>query len=218
MKFINLYITIGLLAAVLTACGTGETSLEEAKNGTSPQQENVEPEKDSLQEDNNEETDPSDTMIRLLENNLTYTLNGETKEQTAFLKHSDNQGYSMYILPDYELTAEEPNKDVVMLSNDGEIFMRVELLPKDVDWDSTEQTAVEQLQAVASEVNEINPPELEFFANSKVYEARINEEVITSYLVKNNEGVIKLTSFTKESLDYRDSFIKMAETIVNEAK
>lgn len=218
MKFINLYITIGLLAAVLTACGTGETSLEEAKNGTSPQQENVEPEEDSVQEDNNEETDPSDTMIRLLENNLTYTLNGETKEQTAFLKHSDNQGYSMYILPDYELTAEEPNKDVVMLSNDGEIFMRVELLPKDVDWDSTEQTAVEQLQAVASEVNEINPPELEFFANSKVYEARINEEVITSYLVKNNEGVIKLTSFTKESLDYRDSFIKMAETIVNEAK
>ncbi|SHT47396.1 Uncharacterised protein [Mycobacteroides abscessus subsp. abscessus] len=218
MKFINLYITIGLLAAVLTACGTGETSLEEAKNGTSPQQENVEPEEDSVQEENNEETDPPDTMIRLLENNLTYTLNGETKEQTAFLKHSDNQGYSMYILPDYELTAEEPNKDVVMLSNDGEIFMRVELLPKDVDWDSTEQTAVEQLQAVASEVNEINPPELEFFANSKVYEARINEEVITSYLVKNNEGVIKLTSFTKESLDYRDSFIKMAETIVNEAK
>lgn len=162
MKFINLYITIGLLAAVLTACGTGETSLEEAKNGTSPQQENVEPEEGSVQEDNNEETDPSDTMIRLLENNLTYTLNGETKEQTAFLKHSDNQGYSMYILPDYELTAEEPNKDVVMLSNDGEIFMRVELLPKDVDWDSTEQTAVEQLQAVASEVNEINPPELEF--------------------------------------------------------
>jgi hypothetical protein len=32
------------------------------------------------------------------------------------------------------------------------------------------------------------------------------------------EGVIKLTSFTKESADHRDSFIKMAETIVNEAK
>ncbi len=218
MKCINLYITIGLLAAVLTACGTGETSLEEAKNGTSPQQENVETEEDSFQEENNEETDSSDTKIRLLEHNLTFTLNGETKEQTAFLKHSDNQGYSMYILPDFELTAEEPNKDVVMHSNNGEIFMRIEILPKDVDWDSTEQTAVEQLQAVASEVNEIKPPELEFFADCKVYEARVNEEVITSYLVKNNEGVIKLTSFSKESLDYRDSFIKMAETIVNEAK
>ncbi|MGG7618647.1 hypothetical protein ACVBAX_04635 [Robertmurraya sp. GLU-23] len=216
MKFINMYITIGILAAVLTACGTGETSLEEAKNGTSSEQGNIEPEEEPIQEENNEETDPSDTMIRLLENKLTFTLNGETKEETAFLKHSDNQGYSMYVLPEYELTAEEPNKDVVMLSNDGEIFMRVELLPEDVDWDATEQTAIDQLQAVSAEVNEVTPPKLEFFANSKVYEAKINGEVITSYLVNNNEGVIKLTSFTKESADHRDSFIKMAETIVNE--
>lgn len=218
MKFINLYISIGILTAVLTACGTGETSLEEAKNGTSPEQENVEPEEQPLQEDNNEETTQSDAMIRLLENKLSFTVNGETKEETAFLKHSDNQGYSMYILPEYELTAEEPNKDVVMLTDDGEIFMRVELLTEDVDWKATEQTAVEQLQAVATKVNEVTPPKLDFFANSKVYEAKINGEVITSYLVKNNEGIIKLTSFTKDSDDHRDSFIKMAETIVNEAK
>lgn len=214
----NLYITIGILAAVLTACGTGETSLEEAQNGTTPEQENVESEEESLQEESNEETDPSDTMIRLLENKLSFTLNGETKEETAFLKHSDNQGYSMYILPEYELTAEEPDKDVVMLTNNGEIFMRIELLSEDVDWNATEQTAVEQLQAVADEVNEVTPPKLDFFTNSKIYEAKINGEVITSYLVNNNEGVIKLTLFTKESADHRDSFIKMAETIVNESK
>lgn len=214
MKITNLYITIGLLAMVLTACGTADQAGEEAKNGTSPQKEEGIVEEEKVQEDTNQ----SDSMIRLLENKLSYTLNGETKEETAFLKHSDNQGYSMYILPEYELTAEEPNKDVVMLTSNGEIFMRIELIPDDVNWDTTAQTAVEQLQAVSSEVTELTPPKLEFFENSKVYEAKENGDVITSYLVKNSEGVIKLTSFTKDTADYRDSFIKMAETILNEAK
>jgi hypothetical protein len=218
MKNTNLYIAIGLLSMALTACGTSDQVQEEAKNGTSPQKEEVIVEEDIVQEDPNEETDSSDSMIRLLENKLSYTLNGETKEETAFLKHSDNQGYSMYILPDYELTAEEPNKDVVMLTSNGEIFMRIELFSKDVNWDTTAQTAVEQLQAVSSEVTELPPPTGEFFENSKVYEANNNGDVITSYLVKNSEGVIKLTVFTKDTADYRDSFIKMAETILNEAK
>jgi hypothetical protein len=218
MKNTNLYIVIGLLSMALTACGTADQVQEEAKNGTSPQKEEVIVEEDIVQEDSNEETDSSDSMIRLLENKLSYTLNGETKEETAFLKHSDNQGYSIYILPEYELTAEEPNKDVVILTSNGEIFMRIELLSKDVNWDTTVQTAVEQLQAVSSEVTELPPPKEEFFENSKVYEAKENEDVITSYLVKNSEGVIKLTLFTKDTADYRDSFIKMAETILNEAK
>jgi hypothetical protein len=203
---------------VLTACGTTEQNLEEVKNGTSPQKEEVISDEETVQEDANEETNQSDTMIRLLENQLSVTVNGETKEETAFLKHSDNQGYSMYILPEYELTAEEPNKDVVMLSSNGEIFMRIELLPEDIDWKATEQTVIEQLQAVASEVKEVSPPKLGFFEHSKVYEAKVNGEIITSYLLNNNEGVLKLTSFTKETADHRDPFIKMAETIVNEAK
>lgn len=200
---------------LLTACGTAEQNLEETKNGTSLKKEEVVTEDVTLQEDSNEETD---TKIRLLENQLSVVVDGETKKETAFLKHSDNQGYSMYILPEYELTAEEPNKDVVMLSDNGEIFMRIELLPEDVVWDAAEQTVVQQLQAVASEVKEVSPPKLRFFENSKVYEAKVNGEIITSYLLNNSEGVIKLTSFAKESADHRDSFIKMAETIVNETK
>lgn len=218
MKITNFYITIGLLAMALTACGTSDQVQEDAKNGTSPQKEEVIVEEEMNQEGSNEEKDQSDSMIRLLENKLSYTLNGDTKEETAFLKHSDNQGFSIYILPEYELTAEEPNKDVVMLTSNGEIFMRIEILPKDVNWDTTVQTAVEQLQAVSSEVTELPPPNNEFFKDSKVYEAKENGDVISSYVAKNSEGVIKLTIFTKDTADYRDSFIKMAETILNEAK
>lgn len=210
---------------MLAGCGTSAPTQEESNNGSTTQKQEINDEgtseeQSTKEEDSttNDETESSDTIIRLLENNLVYSLNGESKEETAFLKHSDNQGYSMYILPDYELTAEEPNKDVVIQKNNGDIFMRIESFSSDVDYSQMENTAIEQLKAVSADVEEINVPEREFFLDSKAYETRLNGDVVTAYLIKNSEGLLKLTTFTKENADHRDPFLAMAETILNEAK
>ncbi|PAK74401.1 hypothetical protein, partial [Micrococcus luteus] len=71
-----------------------------------------------------------------------------TMEETAVLEKSDNQNYSMYVLPSYELTAEEPNKDVLYLTDNDQVFMRIELLPEDTDWEMAEENAKSQLTAV----------------------------------------------------------------------
>jgi len=225
MKFNYLYVTFGILILMLAGCGTSMPNQEESNNGSTTQKEEINDEGSSEEQSTEEEdsttkddTENSDTIIRLLENNLVYSLNGESKEETAFLKHSDNQGYSMYILPDYELTAEEPNKDVVILKSNGDIFMRIESFSSYVDWSQVENTAIEQLKAVSANVEEINVPEREFFLDSKAYETRLNGDVVTAYLIKNSEGQLKLTTFTKDNADHRDTFLVMAETILNEAK
>ena len=39
---------------------------------------------------------------------LTYSYNGNSVEETAHWIKSDNQAFGLYVLPTYELTAEEP--------------------------------------------------------------------------------------------------------------
>lgn len=143
-------------------------------------------------------------------------MNGELTEETAFLKHSDNQGYSFYVLPEYEFTAEEPYKDVVMYSENDHIFMRIEILPSDIDWNYIEESTIAQLNAVNTNVKLGPVPSDEFYANTKVFESNGNGDLVTAYLVKNNELSLKLTLFMPENENYRDPLLKMAKTIVME--
>lgn len=212
---------IGLVMLILTGCGS---SVDEAEptNGSST---NTEQNEDSTDNDSNSEEnteEPSnqennqDEVIRILEDNIEYSVNGELKEETAFLKYGDNQGYSMYVLPGYELTAEEPHKDVLMYTENDQIFMRIELLPQEVDWNSIEETTKAQLNAVSNEIKTVESPDSDFFKESTALEVTGGDDVVTSYLVKNSENPIKLTVFSKENEDHQDAFLKMAETILKE--
>ncbi|MBU8877611.1 hypothetical protein BGM26_01240 [Bacillus sp. FJAT-29790] len=216
----------GLLGMILAGCGTSQTS-GDSTNGTAPTN-NVDDENQNADdqdagesqgekgnsEDNAEEN--KDGVVRILEQNIQYKVNGETKEETAFLKNNDNQHYSMYVLPDYELTAEEPNKDILFLAENDQVFMRIELLPDDVEWSLMEETTKSQLEAVNEEVETIEAPSDEFFQSATVMEASTDEETVTAYLIKNKKQPLKLTIFTKSNLDVKDAFVQMAKTIMKE--
>lgn len=217
-KLLKPLAVVGLSALFLAGCGSIEQS-ESADKGpaaepvTAPEK-NEEDKKTTDQEQTDQKSEEG--IIRILEQNLTYNVNGEQKEQTAFLKNNDNQNYSMYVLPDYELTAEEPNKDVLFWSEDDSVFMRIELLPADVEWPLVEENSKAQLAAVGPEVKEISTPEDPFFSNAWAMETKTETDVVTSYLIKNEKQPLKLTIFTKEGADHREAFIEMAKTIMNE--
>lgn len=179
----------------------------------------------TVQEENNENnnaTEPqeqTDTQTQeevespASEQTISYSFNGESKEEQAFLQKSDNQGFSLYVLPDYELTAEEPYNDSLFLKENDAIFMRISVLPADSDIDSLKENATAQLQVVNENVQTLTPPDDEFLQNATIMEASNNGEVVTSYLIEKQESIIKLTLFTTEQTDYRDAFIQMAKTI-----
>ena len=209
---------ICLTALFIAGCGSTDVknSADSAAKPTAATENTDQEQKNNGQEQT--ETKNEEGIIRILEQNLQYTINGEQKEQTAFLKYNDNQNYSMYVLPEYELTAEEPNKDVIFWSEDDSIFMRIELLPADVDWSLMEENTQAQLTAVNPEVTQIDVPEDPFFENSWALETKSGEEVVTSYLIKNEKQPLKLTLFTKENADHKDPFIEMSKTILKEPK
>ncbi|MFD9624528.1 hypothetical protein [Peribacillus muralis] len=175
--------------------------------------------KEDVEKEDNENHPPhqengdngSNNKVRLMEQNLQYTSNGRTIEKTAFLKRSNNQPFSLYVLQPFKLSAEEPGKDVVVLKEDDSIFMRIELLPEDVDWDEAEETVQAQLKSVSETIKD---PGLEV-ENGTGFEVENEDEVLTSILIKGKEPV-RLTMFTKKDQDYRDAFLKMAQTLSKE--
>jgi hypothetical protein len=208
---------IGLSAMIIAGCGSpaekdSADKAQKAQPVTAPEK-NEEDQKPADQEENNEEG-----LIRIMEQNIAYTVDGEQKEETAFLKYNDNQNYSMYVLPDYELTAEEPNKDVLMWTKDDSVFMRIELLPADAEWALVEENSKAQLAAVGSEVKEAPTPEDPFFNNAWAMETKSGSDIVTTYLLKNEDQPLKLTLFSKEDADHRNAFLEMAKTIMKENK
>ncbi|WP_423409860.1 hypothetical protein AABM38_07685 [Heyndrickxia sp. MSNUG] len=220
-KLVKPFAVISLSALFIAGCGSAEQSAEKtpAKTVTAP--DNTEKEQANGQETSEQkqsEDKGDDGVIRILEQNLSYKVNGEQKEETAFLKYNDNQNYSMYVLPEYELTGEEPNKDVLFWKDDDSVFMRIELLPADIDWALMEENTKAQLTAVGPDVKEAEIPDDTFFENAWAMETKSGSETVTSYLIKNEQQPIKLTLFTKDNADHRNAFLEMGKTILKENK
>ncbi|MBY0120906.1 hypothetical protein H0173_02945 [Bacillus sp. S/N-304-OC-R1] len=222
MKYMKWMLTFGLLGLVLTGCGTTDNGGDSKNGSEQAQNEDINKDKqengnndNAEEEQKNDEQTQEDGVVRILEQNLQYKVNGQSKEETAFLKSSDNQPYSLYVLPEYDLTAEEPNKDILFLKENDHIFMRVELLSSDVDWAMMEENTKAQLQAVDETVNSIEVPSGDdFFKDSIAMESTNGEDIVTSYLIKNPKQPLKLTFFTNKDMDCRDAFLQMGKTIL----
>lgn len=217
-KLVKPLALIGLSSIIIAGCGSPEesksTDKAPAAQPAAAPDKNEENQQTTDQENNNNE----EGLIRVMEQNIAYTVDGEQKEQTAFLKHNDNQNYSMYVLPEYELSGEEPNKDVLMWTEDDSVFMRIELLPNDAEWAVVEENSKAQLAAVGPEVKEAETPEDPFFNNAWAMETQSGSDIVTTYLIKNEEQPLKLTLFTKEGADHKSPFLEMAKTIMKEDK
>ncbi|CAH0202959.1 hypothetical protein SRABI96_01976 [Peribacillus sp. Bi96] len=196
-----------LAALLLTGCGSTTDEFTEEQQEDSVKEEN---ENHSSHGDNG--NIGKNNKVRLMEQNLQYTSNGKVKEKTAFLKKSDNQPFSLYVLQQFKLSAEEPGKDIVFLTEDDSIYMRIELLREDVNWDEVEENVQAQLKSLSETIKE---PALNV-ENDTGFEVESGDDVITSILLKDEKAPVRLTMFTKKDKDYRDAFLEMAKTLLKE--
>ncbi|MFE5427842.1 hypothetical protein [Peribacillus simplex] len=192
-------------AFLLSGCGT---TTEE--NADEPQEDSVKEGNEGNTSQGDNHNNRSDNKVRLMEQNLQYTINGEAKEKTAFLKKSDNQPFSLYVLQQFRLSAEEPGKDIVFLTEDDSIYMRIELLKADVNWDEVEKNVQAQLKSISETISD---PSLDVEGGTG-FEVESGDDVITSILLKDEKSPVRLTIFTKKDRDYRDAFLEMAKTLM----
>lgn len=220
-KWIKTFAALTIGAMVLAGCGTTETDGGQAGGNAAPNESTKpkpesSPEKEQPKqgENNNGEKNQQTEKIRLMEQKIDYSINGQQKSETAFLKESGNQNYSMYVLPDYELTAEEPKKDVLYLKEQDEIFMRIELLPSDTALESAAADAQEQLKAVNNNVQKNDALKKDdWLQKAEVYSAENDTDKVTAVLVPQEQGILKLSIFTKKDGSQLEPFLKMAQTI-----
>lgn len=197
-----------MAAFLLTGCGT-TTDDKTAE----PQDDPVKEENKAGSTNGEDSSSGESKKVRLMEQNLQYTINGEAKEETAFLKTSDNQPFSLYVLQQFGLTAEEPGKDILFLTDDDSVSMRIELLTEDVNWDEVEENVQTQLKSISEKIED---PALNI-DNGSGYEVVNGEDVVTSVLLKDEKAPVRLTMFTKKSTDYRDAFLEMAKTLMKDS-
>ncbi|MBS4177314.1 hypothetical protein [Lederbergia citrea] len=206
---------------LLAACGTtAQESKKNTGNGENKTEQNTTEKeaKNSEEPESAKEKEKNDAQvsdkIRLMEMNLSYEVNGSKKEETAFLKESDNLDYSLYLLPEYELTGEEPYTDVLYYKENDSHFMRIELLPGDVTMDDAAANVREQLESVGQEVKQIKDENgNQWLADARIYQFKKNNELVTAYLVEKKDWILKVTIFTTTEENHLDPFLKMAETI-----
>ncbi|WP_078414249.1 hypothetical protein [Priestia abyssalis] len=238
----RMFVVSASLALLLSACGTTEETAEKT-NGAAEQvekeqpqteekaaetsadeQEELKEQKEQVEQDKpetqetgevtgDEEKSGTDEKVRLPEQNLTYEENGQAVEKTGFLNTSDNQNYSMYVLDGYILEEEEPGKDVVMLSNDQKSFMRIEMVPADMDLTTVEDIVKTTAEAISPEAEKYEEFKKEGMLKDAVwYKAVTDEDMVNLILIK-GETPVKLSIYTPKDQENIAAFLAMAETI-----
>ena len=144
-----------------------------------------------------------------------------SSEATGTSVDSDNQEYSISVLDGYELTAEEPNKDLLFNKENEEQSMRIEVYnASEVNMADVTNELVETVKASNSEgnVTEITDnsivPSGKQIEDVKSYKAEIPDgNNVYGYTFLQDGLGVKLTVFDTAESPAIEDFIKMANTI-----
>lgn len=213
-----LFASLSLAISMLAACNSTDES-----NGSETESSQVETDKPKGEETPEEEKDEESqtpAAERGPDKTLTYSLDGEVKEETAVLTDSDEQNYSIYKLDGFTLTGEEPNKDSLYLDENSAVFMRVETISKDeASYEIIAENMVETIAAVSigKEPVKIDQkeklPQGEGIKNPVGYETTFELGTVTGIVFEQGNLIVRVTIFDQNSANLTDAFLKMSETI-----
>lgn len=211
-KWTALLSGFAISSLLLAGCGTtstdeGTDSKKEENTITTNTQNKVATTEDTTVA--TETTTQEQTSEIAKEKQLHYRFQDKDQTATALLKTSDNQPFSLYVIPEFELSAEEPGKDVVLFKENDQIFMRIELLAADIDWATAETEAQAFLKAISDTVTDSDLT----LDNGSSYQVTTDNDVVTVVLLKNEKLPVRITMFTTKDADYRHAFLAMANTI-----
>lgn len=206
MKKIYTLFTILVLTVLLTACGTSTTTEEqdisnETVSGTTEQT-----------------TSPEETEN--IETDTAQSTNSPEKELEGATTESDSQNYSITVVEGYELTGEEPNKDLLFNKNNDLQSMRIETFSADeITIEEIQENLVSTLQAsnestTVTDLKEENlVPTNDSIDNTSAHQIETPEGKVTGFAFEREGMIVKLTVFDTTDSPSLETFVQMAETI-----
>ncbi|SER61859.1 hypothetical protein [Psychrobacillus sp. OK032] len=210
MKKIYTLLSILLLTILLAACGTDnvnesadpETPTENIEEPNQPEEETEKPEETTQAEG---ETENSPLPIEELEGTQT---------------ESETQNYKITVIEGFELTAEEPNKDLLFNQENDQQSMRIETFSKDdATIDGITKNLIDTLEAsndngTLEEITDQNQiPTNESIENMNAYQIDTPDGKVIGYTFERDGLLVKLTVFDTTEAQAVQDFVKMAATI-----
>lgn len=210
------------LSGFVAACGTDEAT-EVSNPDTETQTEQQETDttgsegktaEDSTDEGADIEQDTSTDEPAEEESTEPAEENAAVSEGTVTT--SDSETYELYLLPGYELTAEEPNKDLVFASENDALSMRVETFStEEAEFAFAEEMMLETIKASNpdAELTELPAFEEAEFLNSKVAEIPTDNGKVTGVVFEKEDLIVRLTIFDLTEAAATEDFLDMGKTI-----
>ncbi|MFC4353665.1 hypothetical protein ACFO0S_01130 [Chryseomicrobium palamuruense] len=196
--------TSSALILLLSACGT--TTSEESEEQVSGSDTNLVEDTDTTETEETNEENTEETE--------------ETNEALGERIASDNQPFSLELMEGYELTGEEPNKDVVFFKENDGLFMRIETFAKEgTDRTQLVQTLQDTIQASESgaTVMEISSPtKLPNQDMAQGYEMDFENGKVSGYVFETEGHIVRAMIYDSTDTPKTGEFLMMLETLETE--
>ncbi|MBT2581779.1 hypothetical protein [Planococcus sp. ISL-109] len=204
----NILFTPAILTAgiLLAGCGTADLAGDEP-DAVDPVETPAETTDTDVEETEDQSDAPEDTD---------GTSGDSHDAPDGELTMSDQQAYQLYVLDGYAFTAEEPNRDVVFLEENDAVFMRIETYyPSDISFDDLAANTQDTVQASNpdAEVQEFTGFDGSSYSQSAAYEVETAEGHVTGIAFEGDNIIVRVTIFDHSTIEARDDFIEMAQTI-----
>ncbi|MFD1929058.1 hypothetical protein ACFSFY_13525 [Sporosarcina siberiensis] len=229
-KWNLLYVALATVL-LLAACGTSDTD-NEAKdnevNGTASEgastddsvvEEDIDEEVDSEKEEE-ESSEPVTETETEKEDSTESTNNNDNLLSDAIQTKSDEQDYSIQLLPTYKLTSEEPGRDSLYVKDNDSVFMRIETMDEEEgNYEYAVENTIVVLEAssggaVPDKLVDTELPKGDGIEDAEGYFVTAESAPVTGIVFKKDGMVIKLTIFDTPNADHIEEFLRMAETIL----
>ena len=208
-KHLFLLTSILTIGTLLAACGSPNTTEEDA--ATAPEETT-----EQVVEEETDDSVPAQEVVEETEEENTPVEETEEAELAGTLTQSDEQNYEIVVLDGYELSAEEPNKDALYVSDNSAVFMRIETFtPAEIDFAAAEENMKQTLQAVNPDEEPVKATDFDGtdFSQSSAFEVPSAEGLVTGIVYEKDNLIVRLTIFDDSTVNATEDFINMGKTI-----
>jgi len=175
-------------------------------------------EEEEVSETESPSTKPSDTEVKneeeTVETEETENTTVSETEQSA-PKQAQGQGYTVQLLADYELTEEEPNRDIIYPVDNEENFMRVEV-GEAGNYEHFVENTIEVLKASSNGQQPNEMIDLPFDLKGEAstgYQVQTPNGTVSGFVVQKGNQLVRITMFDDANNSHFNAFGQIAQSI-----
>lgn len=172
-------------------------------------------ENEEVSEKESPSTKPSNTEVKNEEEVVETEETTVSETEQSAPKQAQGQGYTVQLLADYELTEEEPNRDIIYPVDNEENFMRVEV-GEAGNYEHFVENTIEVLKASSNGQQPNEMIDLPFDLKGEAstgYQVQTPNGTVSGFVVQKGSQLVRITMFDDANNSHFNAFGQIAQSI-----